>query len=107
MGIEPTWLLFRGHTGFEAQDGASPTANEANDLGQTGKRGCTDGCRESGKTGPSSPVLARLIDLWPALPESVQQAISALADSGNPKTSDDERVRLVAEAVALVQSLEL
>jgi hypothetical protein len=21
MGIEPTWLLFRGHTGFEAQDG--------------------------------------------------------------------------------------
>ena len=21
MGIEPTWLLFRGHTGFEAQGG--------------------------------------------------------------------------------------
>ena len=73
------------------------TDRQADGSGDGCTDGCTDGCCQSGKTGRPSPDLDRLIELWPALPVSVQQAISALADSGNPRTSDDERTRLLAE----------
>ena len=79
------------------------TRSQAGEFGD----GCTDGCREIPKTGPLSPDLDRLIDLWPALPVSVQQAVCALADLGNPETANEERARLRSEAAELIQSLEL
>ena len=50
---------------------------------------------------------ARLIDLWPNLPQAVRQAVCALAELGTPETASDERARLGSEVAALIQSLEL
>ena len=56
--------------------------------------------------GLSSPDLDRPIELWPALPFSVQQASYALPAFGNPDSSTEVRARLGAEVVASIQSLE-
>src|SRR5206468_2935982 len=85
--------------GFEPAEGFDPfaalakrgtsaiTAECASPLRDDASAGCPARC-------PANPILARIIDAWPALPEPIRRAVFALVDAASPtlKTSADHAV---------------
>ncbi len=88
MGIEPTWPLFRGHTGFEARGPVDATGD--NDST------CDDALTVVGRmvgqpdaaAGPIPPTLDAVRDAIAAcdeLPEHIRAAVLALLEMVEPK----------------------
>ena len=81
MGIEPTWLLFRRHTGFEAQDGPDTNGNDSNELREGGNpTGPLTGSKNL-QLAQIDADLSWLVDAWPMVPAQIRAEILATVES--------------------------